>query len=149
MAIPSTPDPRHASQNAVDEDATKLEFGPEFNDVSCLLHSEIFALLDNQKQQKLVNVTDPSIVDRLFTTSFNKTYKYVKTFNRYKNSEMIREVRTCFSDDFCEYEMAQLANLCPESAEEAKCLIPSLSRIPDLTLQSILDHIQNTRKFAY
>ena len=40
MAIPSKSDPRHASQNAVDEDASKLEFGPEFNDVSCLLHSD-------------------------------------------------------------------------------------------------------------
>ena len=42
------------------------------------------------------------------------------------------------------YELAQLANLCPESAEEARSLIPSLegpNRFDDEDLQEILDDI--------
>lgn len=115
---------RHSTQANVEEDAAKGEFGPEFNDVPCLLNSEVFALLDNQKQQKLANITDPAQAERMFTNVFNKTHKCTKIFNRYKNSEMIREVRSCFSDNLNEFEMAQLANLCPESAEEAKVLVP-------------------------
>lgn len=134
---------------AVEEDANRLEFGAEFNDVPCLLTSEVFVLLENQRLQKLSTISDSSQADRLFTNTFNKTFKYCQTFNRYKNKEMIREVRSCMGNDLCEYEMAQLANLCPESAEEAKVLVPSLARILDERLQEILDQLQNTRKFNF
>jgi DNA-directed RNA polymerase II subunit RPB4 len=46
--------------------------------------------------------------------------------------------------------LAALANLCPESAEEAKSLIPSLEgRFDDEELNSLLDDIQTKRSFQY
>ncbi|KAF2976957.1 hypothetical protein EK904_008143 [Melospiza melodia maxima] len=48
------------------------------------------------------------------------------------------------------FELACLANLCPETAEEAKALIPSLEgRFEDEELQQILDDIQTKRSFQY
>ncbi|TRY54773.1 hypothetical protein DNTS_004251 [Danionella cerebrum] len=48
------------------------------------------------------------------------------------------------------FELASLANLCPEAAEEAKALIPSLEgRFEDDELQQILDDIQTKRSFQY
>lgn len=47
----------------------------------------------------------------------------------------------------CEFEMAQLGNLCPESVEEAKALIPSLvGKMDDDFLQKILDDLTTTRR---
>ncbi|XP_058157165.1 DNA-directed RNA polymerase II subunit RPB4 isoform X1 [Dasypus novemcinctus] len=48
------------------------------------------------------------------------------------------------------FELACLANLCPETAEESKALIPSLEgRFEDEELQQILDDIQTKRSFQY
>lgn len=48
------------------------------------------------------------------------------------------------------FELACLANLCPETAEEAKALIPSLEgRFDDDDLQQLLDDIQTHRSFQY
>lgn len=46
-----------------------------------------------------------------------------------------------------EFEMAQLGNLCPETAEEAKALVPSLSgKLDDDLLQKILDDMSTARR---
>lgn len=46
-----------------------------------------------------------------------------------------------------EFEMAQLANLCPETAEEAKTLIPSMAtKIEDDVLQALLDQLGESRR---
>ncbi|CAG5134042.1 unnamed protein product, partial [Candidula unifasciata] len=48
------------------------------------------------------------------------------------------------------FGLAQLANLCPETAEEAKSFIPSLDeRFEDDELQQILDDIKTKRSFQY
>jgi DNA-directed RNA polymerase II subunit RPB4 len=48
------------------------------------------------------------------------------------------------------FEIAALANLCPETAEEAKTLIPSLkNKIDDDELQKILEDIQTKRSLNY
>jgi len=48
------------------------------------------------------------------------------------------------------FELAALANLCPETADEAKALIPSLDgRFPDDELQQILDDMATKRSFQY
>ena len=48
------------------------------------------------------------------------------------------------------FELAALANLCPDNAEEAKSLIPSLEgRFEDEELQQILEDIQTKRSFQY
>lgn len=46
-----------------------------------------------------------------------------------------------------EFEMAQLGNLCPETAEEARALIPSLSgKIEEDLLQKILEDMATARR---
>lgn len=48
------------------------------------------------------------------------------------------------------FEIASLANLCPETPEEAKALIPSLEgRLEDEELRTILDDIQTKRSLQY
>ncbi|PSN53907.1 DNA-directed RNA polymerase II 16 kDa polypeptide [Blattella germanica] len=48
------------------------------------------------------------------------------------------------------FELASLANLCPETPEEAKSLIPSLEgRFEDEELRQILDDIQTKRSLQY
>ncbi|KAK4705339.1 DNA-directed RNA polymerase II subunit RPB4, partial [Phenoliferia sp. Uapishka_3] len=46
-----------------------------------------------------------------------------------------------------QFELAQLANLCPLEAEEAKALIPSLLEKDDDELQALLLEIASFRKF--
>lgn len=47
-----------------------------------------------------------------------------------------------------EFEMAQLANLSPETTEEAKTLIPSLNgKKEDEELQRLLDDLTAIRRF--
>jgi hypothetical protein len=48
------------------------------------------------------------------------------------------------------FEIAALANLCPETSEEAKTLIPSLkTKIEDDDLTKILEDIQTKRSLNY
>ncbi len=47
-----------------------------------------------------------------------------------------------------EFEIAALGNLCPETAEEARSLIPSLAkRFDDSELQTILNDLASLRRF--
>lgn len=46
-----------------------------------------------------------------------------------------------------EFEMAQLGNLCPETSEEARALIPSLGeKIEEDLLQKILEDMATARR---
>jgi DNA-directed RNA polymerase II subunit RPB4 len=52
------------------------------------------------------------------------------------------------NNQFHKYEVAALANLCPENSDEAKSLMPSLeNKIDNDDLQKILDDIQTKRSF--
>ena len=80
-----------------------------------------------------------------------KTLNYCQRFSRYKNRETIAAVRSLLTQKkLHKYELAQLANLCPETPEEAKALIPSLEgRFQDEELRHILDDIQTQRSLQY
>lgn len=98
---------------------------------------------------------------------FTKTLDYVKRFNRYKNKTAVKEVRSYVipSEHHCrtlthdlprvltrkgleEYEIASLANLAPENAEEAKTLIPSLKhKFTDEELDGVLNDLRNYSTF--
>jgi len=80
---------------------------------------------------------------------FMKTLNYTQRFSRFKNRETIASVRTLLIQKrLHKFELASLANLCPETAEEAKALIPSLEgRFEDEELQQVLDDIQTKRSF--
>ena len=73
---------------------------------------------------------------------------YCQNFSKFNNKQSVDTVRGLFSEDeFEPYEASQLINLCCETSEEAKALIPSLSRIQDDHLQNLLNEMQAIIKF--
>ena len=51
-------------------------------------------------------------------------------------------------EGMAEFEMAQLGNLCPETSDEAKTIIPSLNgKKDDDDLQRLLDDLAESRRF--
>ena len=80
-----------------------------------------------------------------------KTLNYTQRFAKFKNMENIASIRQILTNKkIHKYELAALANLCPENPEEAKGLIPSLEgRFDDEELSNLLDDIQTKRSFQY
>ncbi|KAM8822232.1 DNA-directed RNA polymerase II subunit RPB4 isoform 1-T1 [Synchiropus picturatus] len=149
----------------VEEDASQLLFPKEFESSETLLNSEVHMLLEHRKQQN-----ESAEDEQELSEVFMKTLNYTARFSRFKNRETITAVRSLLlQKKLHKFELASLANLCPEAAEEAKALIPrwvepwapgfpadfdrgSLSlegRFEDEELQQILDDIQTKRSFQY
>lgn len=129
-----------------EEDASELIFPKEFENAETLLISEVQMLLEHRKQQ------NESAEEELeLSTVFMKTLNYTQRFSKYKNRETISAVRSLLvQKKLHKFELATLANLCPETSEEAKALIPSLEgRFEDDDLQQILDDIKTQRSFQY
>lgn len=98
---------------------------------------------------------------------------YASRFSKFKNAECVHQVRLMLQElstaaggvpgagadeaslvgnqnrngGLVEFEVAQLCSLCPETADEAIALIPSLARIQEDDLDKILADIANFRKF--
>ncbi|GAA5933551.1 uncharacterized protein JCM15063_001345 [Sporobolomyces koalae] len=122
-----------------DEDASQLKFGPEFEQSAVqkntLTISEVKVILDTIEQDKQ---PDNSV--------FKKTLEYVDTFARFPTPEVSDAVRSSLPEEQLKfYEIAQLINLCPADAEEAKALIPSL-KLDDDILQGYLTDLAMIRK---
>ncbi|GAA5907426.1 DNA-directed RNA polymerase II subunit RPB4 [Sporobolomyces salmoneus] len=122
-----------------DEDASQLKFGPEFEQRSVqektLTISEVKVILDTIDQEKQPD-----------NAVFKKTQDYVDTFARFPNPEVADAVRTSLPEEQLKfYEIAQLINLCPADAEEAKALIPSI-KLDDEVLQGYLNDLAMIRK---
>lgn len=135
-------------EDQIEEDASDLRFPSEFNEnVETLLISEVEQLLDHRKTQN-ENLEDETELSEVF----KKTHAYCLRFSKYKNRETISAVRKLLSDkkQLHKFEVAQLANLCPDAPEEAKALIPSLEgKLPDDELRGLLEDIQTNRSFQY
>ena len=66
---------------------------------------------------------------------FMKTLNYTQSFAKFRNRETIASIRSLLmGKKLHKFELAALANLCPESPEEARSLIPSLEGRWVLTL---------------
>merc|ERR1712066_1224242 len=150
MAAQATGGGDAAGSSTAEEDASDLNFPKEFNDndTKTLLISEVHILLEHRKQQN-----ENAEEEQEFSEVFMKTLNYTQRFAKFKNMENIAGVRQLLTNKkIHKFEMAQLANLCPETPEEAKSLIPSLEaegRFTDEELASILDDIQTKRSFQY
>ncbi|CAG8434961.1 7709_t:CDS:2 [Ambispora gerdemannii] len=58
------------------------------------------------------------------------------------------QTRTLLKYNIHKYELAQLANLCPEEVDEVKSLIPSLAhKVEDEKIRQILDEIAALKKY--
>ncbi|KAI9322300.1 HRDC-like protein [Dichotomocladium elegans] len=112
---------RHLRRGALgNEDAATLSLGEEFQNAQCLYTSEVKILLEAQQDSK-----ESATENRPTTSITTKTLEYVRMFSRFTNRDSVREVRQLLGkDDMAQFEIAQLANLCCEDAEEAKALIP-------------------------
>lgn len=106
-----------------EEDAALLKFPKEFENAQTLTISEVLKILENREEQskKADSGQKPNEV-------FVKTLTHCRQFNRLgENREKISAVRRLLQDKkLHNFELAQLANLCPDTAEEARTFIPSL-----------------------
>ncbi|CAB4068185.1 Glycosyltransferase-like domain-containing protein 1,DNA-directed RNA polymerase II subunit RPB4,Glycosyltransferase-like domain-containing protein 1-like,DNA-directed RNA polymerase II subunit Rpb4 [Lepeophtheirus salmonis] len=118
-----------SEQAGIEEDASDLQFPTEFEDpeTKTLLISEVHILLEHRQKQN-----DAAEEEQEFSEVFMKTLNYTQRFAKFRNLDNI----------------ATLANLCPDSPEEARSLIPSLEgRFDDEELSVLLDDIQTKRSF--
>ncbi|XP_015173770.1 PREDICTED: DNA-directed RNA polymerase II 16 kDa polypeptide-like isoform X2 [Polistes dominula] len=129
-----------------EEDAADLQFPKEFENAETLLISEVYMLLEHRKAQN-----ESAEEEQEFSEVFMKSLTYTNRFGRFKNKETIASVRSLLlQKKLHKFELASLANLCPETPEEAKALIPSLEgRLEDEELRTILEDIQTKRSLQY
>lgn len=129
-----------------EEDAADLQFPKEFENAETLLISEVHMLLEHRHQQN-ENAEEEQELSEVFL----KTHTYTNRFRKFKNKETIASVRSMLAQKkLHKFELASLANLCPETPEEAKALIPSLvGRFEDDELRQMLDDIQTKRSLQY
>ncbi|CBY19277.1 unnamed protein product [Oikopleura dioica] len=127
-----------------EEDAAQLQFPKEFQETTTLMNSEVKVLLEHRMKNDEGRRDDVELSE-----VFQKTLDYCKRFSKFKNQDVIVNVRTMLtSKRLHRFEIAALANLCPETADEAKALIPSMEgRFPDEELQQMLDDMATQRSF--
>ncbi|OBZ74206.1 DNA-directed RNA polymerase II subunit rpb4 [Grifola frondosa] len=118
----STPRLRHRPQ-VEEEDAAALKLGPGMLYISWIL--------------------DKDAPDTAYENLVRKTFA---KFNTTDSASAVREALRR-EPALTQFETAQIANLCPVTAEEAKSIIPSLVKLDDDRLQVLLDEIQTMRKF--
>ncbi|KAM3317301.1 hypothetical protein ACQJBY_035124 [Aegilops geniculata] len=107
-----------------EENAAELKIGEEFLKAKCLMNCEVAIILEH-KWEQLQHMSDGG-ADQV-SQVFEKSQAYVKRFSRYKNPDAVRQVRETLSRySLVEFELCTLGNLCPDTADEAKALVPSL-----------------------
>ena len=89
-------------------------------------------LLEHRKQQN-----EQAEDEQELSEVFMKTLNYTQRFAKFRNRETIASIRSLLmSKKLHKFELAALANLCPESPEEARSLIP---RCFSFRLNDIID----------
>ncbi|VDP21466.1 unnamed protein product [Soboliphyme baturini] len=105
-----------------------------FENAETLFISEVYLLLECRRHQS------ESMDDNFYMSEFvMKTFDYTQEIGKFKNRDTIRALRQLLSaKNLHKFEIAQLANLCPETAEEAKALIPRYELyLFEITVQKI------------
>eukprot|EP00003_Mantamonas_plastica_P027341 TRINITY_DN5846_c0_g2_i4.p1 TRINITY_DN5846_c0_g2~~TRINITY_DN5846_c0_g2_i4.p1 ORF type:complete len:139 (-),score=35.23 TRINITY_DN5846_c0_g2_i4:426-818(-) len=121
---------------AEQEDAATLNLGEEFQDAEqTLCTSELYFLLskingDREGKGEAVNKT------------LTDTLQYATDFNRFSSVAQTENIRNILSNhDLEPFEISSIMNLLPESADEAKELVPSLKRMEDMTIEDMLEEM--------
>uniref|UniRef100_A0A1I7YCN6 RPOL4c domain-containing protein n=1 Tax=Steinernema glaseri TaxID=37863 RepID=A0A1I7YCN6_9BILA len=136
-----------STEENFEENAVELKFPKVINSRDCdvLMTSEVFLLLEHRRQQSEAK-EDIEEMSEVFV----KTLDYTRRFSKFKSRESIRAVRAIFIDKpfLHKFELTQITNLCPETAEEAKALIPSLEgKIADEELDEMLRELAAKKTF--
>ncbi|KAI3925025.1 hypothetical protein MKW92_035471 [Papaver armeniacum] len=132
-----------------EENAAELKIGEEFLKAKCLMNCEVALILDRKFDQLQAMSSDPmSQVSQVF----EKSQQYVKRFSRYKNADAVRQVREILSRyQLAEFELCVLGNLCPETADEAKAMVPSITTkergCTDENIEKMLNDLSLIKKF--
>ena len=151
-----------------ESDASTLSLGPELKNTHPLLVSETLLLLQNYSTQREQYAQTTGYPFPGLPVATSKTIEHCTQFSKYSNREIIREIRqsmlnTDAADSsqsqpqtermksgrgMVEFEMVQVANLLPETVEEARALVPSLAgSVDEDDLQRILDDLSTIRRF--
>ncbi|KAI5069250.1 hypothetical protein GOP47_0015551 [Adiantum capillus-veneris] len=108
-----------------EEDASELKLGEDFEKAKCLMNSEVAVILE-RKYEQIQQLSDPA---SQVSQVFEKSFQYVKHFSRYQNPNAVKQVREVLSQNqLAEFEVCVIGNLCLDTLEEAKALVPSLAK---------------------
>ncbi|VWU51526.1 DNA-directed RNA polymerase II 16 kDa subunit, putative [Hepatocystis sp. ex Piliocolobus tephrosceles] len=129
--------------NNLNGDIKNLDFGAEFKNCKCLNLCELQLILSDQL--RLTSKRNEE-AQALIKSSF----EYADRFATIKNRSSIVDVRTNLErlGELHEYEIAMLVNLLPKTVIEARYFIPSLIRVNDDTLSSILEHLISYKMYV-
>jgi len=132
-----------------EEDAADLKLGDDFAKAKCLMNAEVQQVLQ-RKYEQLQQLADADPAAHV-SQVFEKSLQYVKRVSRYQNPDAVRQVREVLArNNVHEFELCVIGNLCPETLEEAKALVPSLTkrgRMDDDTIEEMLTHLAKIKKF--
>eukprot|EP00245_Coleochaete_scutata_P014579 TRINITY_DN6264_c0_g2_i1.p2 TRINITY_DN6264_c0_g2~~TRINITY_DN6264_c0_g2_i1.p2 ORF type:complete len:168 (-),score=34.75 TRINITY_DN6264_c0_g2_i1:490-993(-) len=127
-----------------EEDASELKLGEEFNKATCLSIGEVKEIL-LQKKESIQSATGDESIQ--LNPVFEKSLDYVCRFSRYQNKEASKQVRELLNQrKLHQFEICVLANLCPDTAAEAKALVPTLARRGRFTDDEIDRMVQDLAK---
>ena len=91
------------------------------------MNCEVAIILEHKYEQLQHMSASSDAADNQVSQVFEKSQGYVKRFSRYKNPDAVRQVRETLSRyGLHEFELCTLGTLCPDTADEAKALVPSL-----------------------
>lgn len=109
--------------------------GSEFANATFLSISEVKTLLDYFKREAYINSSNNPLFEQIFG--------YVKRYDRFPDIQVSEQAKNMLVEHhFSETEIAMLMNLCPHTADEARSLIPELSRIEsDEELNTALEEL--------
>ncbi|KAH9288405.1 hypothetical protein KI387_032522, partial [Taxus chinensis] len=95
-----------------------------FLKAKCLMNAEVALILEKKFDQLQQASEDAS---SQVSQVFERSLHYVTRFSRYKNPDAVKQVRDVLSRHaLSEFELCVIGNLCPDTAEEAKAMVPSL-----------------------
>ena len=135
------------SKTTVEDDyvvnISKRQYGKELDGCRCLNLCEARLILTDQLKANYPRSQQAQNVIR-------QAYDYAASFAKIKVRQAVLDLRSVLDKhgDLVEFEIACLVNLFPRSPDEAKFLIPSLTRLKDSCLSHILHELDSYRIFA-
>jgi hypothetical protein len=134
------------------QDSARLELGSIWVTAQCLNLCEVEQLLKTPYlHAEASGLSKPHI---------ELAFKHARRFGKMKDTQTLHELRMALDDwealsgmnngqtdiRLAPFEQAQLVNLTPNDADEARALIPSLSRFNAVDITSVLDVIASFMK---
>ena len=115
------------------------------NNARTLINDEVSLLLENLATHSIHGVARGGVGKEIF----NKSREYVMRFQRFKSKEAAEAVKARLtSQGMTSFEVGCFCNLVPESAEEAKAIIPTLARFENEELSALIEDVYQYRSHA-